>query len=240
MFIGMSVSLMSCGVPIWKPVAYFGSTMPFLVTAGSGAVGGATCSQWTDQSTGGHSLLQSDPTKRPGIITSPVSGLPALLLDGSNDYMATNAFTLAQPCALILVFRNVTYGTAGVHDIIADGNAIGTMAAASIAAKTSISSAGPGVDYVATVANGVYVVLTGIYNGASSSIRLNGSQVAAGTCGAGAPGGLTLGALAGGNRSSNIEVAAASILEMGVGGATAADLLRLERYLGQFGGVAVP
>jgi hypothetical protein len=53
---------------------------------------------------------------------------------------------------------------------------------------------------------GVYAILTGVFNGASSLFQINSNTAVTGNFGAGNPGGITIGADGGSGNNSNIQV----------------------------------
>lgn len=156
-------------------------------------------------------LTQSDGTKRPSPFTQ--SGVPFLRFNGSDDFL-TETFTLAQPAAVILAYRHHTMGSPGSHDIILEAGPDGDLACNLFEDGRPLTgiTAGPGSLTLAdrTLADGVFSIVTAIYNDAQSSIRLNGLAIAQGGTSPLALAGLTLGsALAA--RSAGIDVIACLI-----------------------------
>ena len=131
----------------------------------------------------------------------------SLLLNGSSHFMQTAAFTLNQPATVYLVGAQITWTLN--HELL-DGIG-GRMAIyqSPTSGKEALyaGSAGPSVaNDVATPPS--YSVLTSVFNGASSSISRNDGTAVTGDAGAGNPGGLTLGALAGGTANGNFQILA--------------------------------
>ena len=164
-------------------------------------------SQWSDISGNNRHLLQASAGQKPIVLPNLINGFPAIRFDGVDDYLKATAFTLNQPETMFLVFKNITYGTSGVHDIVADGNTAGSMTVGSILAASTGISAGSAIAVAQGINNGVYGVSCFRWNGASSFIRNNGVEIKTGNVGANNAGGLTLGALGNNTRATNIEVA---------------------------------
>lgn len=156
-------------------------------------------------------LTQEDPTKRPALHLQ--SAIPFLRFDGTSFLAET--FTLAQPVAVILAYRNQGLGSAGTHDIVIEcgpdseneANLVeDNRPAAYITAGPGGITGGEGD----SLRPGVFNIATAIYNNAQSSLRLNGQTIAQGTTATRGLNGLTLGsALAG--RSAAIDVIACLI-----------------------------
>ena len=144
-------------------------------TNGATAVSSTTGETWTLNSTGA----------KPAQIVKSAS----LMGDGSNHKMATAAFTLNQPFTEYIVAKQITW-TAG------DYLTSGVGGAAGITQRTGTPklglNAGSGVADNTGAALGSKVILTAVFNGASSSLAVNNGTPTTGDPGAGNPGGLSL------------------------------------------------
>lgn len=166
---------------------------------------------WRDELSGsGASLGQADTGKFPLLLQQ--SGIPFFRFDGSNDFLSEE-FTLAQPAAVILAYRHHTMGSPGSHDLILECGPDGEHACNLFEhpAQSGIT-AGPGLLTLAdrTLADGVFSIVTAIYNDTQSSIRLNGQTIAQGGTSTLGLSGLTLGSALPG-RSAGIDVIACLI-----------------------------
>lgn len=156
--------------------------------------------QWNDASGNTRHLIQGTGANQPA-----VQGDGSLLFDGTSDFMQAT-FTLNQPHTLYLLAKQISW-TAG--DLWTDGvtaagarfeqDAVGATPQLAIVAGSRLRLlAGPVLN--------TYGVLTGVFNGASSAVRLNNAAAVVGNGGANNAGGLTLGANAAGAVPSNIQV----------------------------------
>jgi hypothetical protein len=190
------------------PARELGPTAWYRASEGVTSVATAV-SQWNDISGNAHHLTQATGSKQPLVLPALINGYPAVRFDGVDDFMATANFTLNQPETIFIVYKQITLTGFGTHDVILDGKtaqrSLSTDTDDTITLINAGTGMGPGVSTY--VANGVYAYATLVFNGASSKIRANGVQIASGNAGTNNGGGLTLGALAGGTRSCNIEVA---------------------------------
>lgn len=164
-----------------------------LLTVVSGAV-----SSWGDFSGNKRPLLQATASLRPLVQTDG-----SLLFDGSNDYMAAT-FTENQPTTLYLLCRQVTW-TSG--DYISDGVTANSGAIIQTTGSPQLNlHAGSSVAGNSGLAVNTYGILTAIFNGASSSLRVNKLAPTTGDPGSGNMGGITLGADGAGANNGNIQV----------------------------------
>lgn len=173
-----------------------------------------------------HLLQGGIASTRPLLKLGIQAGLPALLFDGSNDWL-TKTFTLNQPATYFIVYASVTVGASGVNDYIFDG---GNATCRHLRNNTpqSILNAGSsifaGADNLTT-----FRCFSGIASGTSSLARLN-SHVGTGTsAGTNNPGGFTLGGQNGsGSRPTNIYFGEAFVYNVALNLQT---MIGLETYL---------
>lgn len=169
-------------------------------------------------------LTQEDGSKGPQLLDQ--SGIPFLRLDGSDDCL-TESFTLAQPHAVILAYRNQNPRTPGDHDIVFDGATLDNCLLTEDNRPWLHLAAGIGgmVKAYQYGANGVFSVVTAIYDGDHSTIRVNGQQIADEfNAGSNTRNGLTLGSTAAA-RTAAIDVIACLIPKH------LADVSLCEQYL---------
>jgi len=167
-------------------------------------------SDWGDQSGLGNHLTQGTAGNQPLFVASGLNGKPTVRFDGAGDTLKAAPFTLNQPMTLSLVYKSITVGVSAVNDHITDGNTLdscGLLSDTASGSETYTFAGGVGNLVSPVLANGVFAYVDGLINGASSSLRSNGVQVAAGNAGANNAAGFALGAGGDGTRSTNIEVA---------------------------------
>ena len=124
-----------------------------------------------------------------------------LYFDGSNDYLKAAAFALNQPETVYLVGSQISWTST---DRMIDGNVGGSMMIRQVVGSPQIGiGAGSSING-ASLAIGTNGVITGVFNGASSLLRINRGTALTGDVGAANGGGLTLGAANDGNLSANI------------------------------------
>lgn len=131
-----------------------------------------------------------------------------LYCDGSNDYLKSPAFALAQPVSIYGVLNQLTWT---INDILLDGNANGSMQLYQSVTTPSLQQySGGGGAASSGLALNTNGVVTSIVNGAASFLRINRAAAATGNPGAGTPNGFTLGAA--GNGASPANTTARSVL----------------------------
>jgi hypothetical protein len=148
---------------------------------------------WSDLSGNARHATQATAGKRPLYRTNIVNGLPIIRFDGVDDNLAATGFTLNQPSTIVAVFvqRMDPAGNKGLLDgasadysrylfVGGSGNTLGVYAGG-----TPIN--GPTL----TVGAAYYAVA--IFNGASSSVRVNGGTATSGNAGSSGASGITIG-----------------------------------------------
>lgn len=131
-----------------------------------------------DELSGSRGMLsQTQLSKWPTLETQ--SGIPFLRFDGTDDFL-TESFTLAQPHAVILAYRNQNPRNPGDHDIVFDGATLDNCLLTEDNRPWLHLAAGIGgmVKAYQYGANGVFSIVTAIYDGDHSTIRVNGQQIA--------------------------------------------------------------
>lgn len=185
---------------------------------------------WADKTANVRDVLQGTAGKIPLLKLSVINGNPALRFDLGDDFLESVAFAapLAQPNMVFIVMKHLTGAVTG-DAIILDSKATGasrevfqikngTPDAWSIWAGTTLTS----TDAIDTSVH----VFTILYNGASSYIRKDGTQIAAGNAGTNAMGSISLGY--GGAIGINSDIAACYVFDTPL---SDADRTLMESYL---------
>jgi hypothetical protein len=203
-----------------NPAAHFRYGMGITVT-------GAGVSQWNDQTANGRHLKQGTDANRPALQADG-----SILFDGLAHFLKCDAFTLAQPETVYILFRQVTW-TSG--EKVYDGNTLnaGTHFQRTAGASPELAvHAGSTVGAITDIGINTYGVTCCVFNGASSSIQGNSGAPTVGNAGAAGMGGFTLGASGASTLFGNIQVKEVIIY------ADAHDALtrtKVIRYLGRVG-----
>jgi len=159
---------------------------------------GGVVSQWDDQSGNGNHLLQATGTKQPAY-----DGSAIITFDGVDDFMKCTAFTLNQPEQVMILMNFIT---ASANKYFFDGNEGDSGECQYANPATTIAIFAGGAVSLASPSTGSYTVLTGVFNGASSSLALGNGTPATGNAGASNMSGFTIGSRATGGNPSNIAV----------------------------------
>jgi hypothetical protein len=160
---------------------------------------GGFASVWADQSGNLHSLLQAVGTNQPA-----VDGSGILTFDGVDNFMAA-AYALVQPYTVYMRVKQVTWTNT---DRFVDGVTGGARVQQS--GTTPTIGVHAGIAVVATNTNlavGAWGSICAVFNGASSSLKVDQTAKTTGDAGTNNPGGTTLAAIAGGTANfANISV----------------------------------
>lgn len=170
---------------------------------------------------------QATAAKRPTLKLAIKNGLPVVRHDGVDDYLQTPLFTLNQPKTVYVVAQKT--GTLSTNRYFLDGDLFNTAVVSSPnATDFSVYAGGIGLlNKPGTPGN--WNVIGVVFNGASSSLRLNGAAVA-GDAGALNGGRLTIGAGGDPGNSSPLAGDWGTIVEYS-GVVSGAELALLEAYL---------
>ena len=174
----------------------------------TGLEDGDPVATWPDQSGNSNDLVQATPAKKPTYQTNEINTtLPIVRFDGTDDFMISADASVTQPCTIFFVWKAITW----THlDYMFDGSNNDTTVVAQFTTTPNVLmyAGGGGLqdNALALGDHGLYVCL---YNGGSSTFRLNAGLVASGNVGADDPGGFTIGARALGYSPANIDVAEA-------------------------------
>jgi hypothetical protein len=185
-------------------------------------------SSWTDQSGQNDHLLQGTAGLQPTIISNAINGHKAFRFDGVDDFMQA-AFTLGAVRFYHIVYKPITVQAFPGHFATLDAAAAGQAlyGFSSTGTVNHFISESATLDAGAAPTAGTYIYVSTALNGASSYIRMGGSQIASGTVGSTSPSGLTVGAKSDGTAPTNIEVALIVVADTIPSGA---DLTSLEAY----------
>lgn len=171
------------------------STNAAVVTINTSGATGARIS-------GARDLYQGTAANQP-ILTTAAEG-NYLTFDGSNDYLKAAAFSLSQPETVYFVGSQVTWT---IGDYIYGSNATATdvrlrLFQFNTTPRLSNDTSGLGTNSgLALATNGI---VSAIFDGASSSTRVNRAAAIASSSTTGAAGGFTLGSAADGTAPANI------------------------------------
>lgn len=164
---------------------------------------GHAVASWADGKTSrGRHATQSTSAKRPTLVLDAQNGRPALRFDGVDDYLATASYTRSSPLSLFLVLRQQSWGNSrSICDSLSNYYAYllkqhattpGKLVACSLAALPDLPLA---VD--------CWSIVSIIFDGASSRIRVNGGTALTGDTGGEVGNGMVLGGSGGHNLGSN-------------------------------------
>lgn len=125
----------------------------------------------------------------------------SLYFDGSDDYMKAAAFSLSQPETVYFTGQQVSW--TDVDRIAEGGVSASAILQTGVSPRVGLASGAisPTTNDFTLQATGV---LTSVFNGASSSIRVGRGAITTGNPGTAAPNGFTLAAQFDGTRSANI------------------------------------
>jgi len=138
-----------------------------------------------------------------GAKLAQIVGSAQMLFDGTAGYMKA-AFTLAQPTTVYLVGKQITWVD---NRYLIDG-----LTGSRSVIRQTVSTprlglyAGAALDTVSGWAVGAAGVITAVFNGASSSLQVDGNAPLSGNAGTQSANGLTVGALPTPSNYSNIQV----------------------------------
>lgn len=168
------------------------------VTTVSGAV-----SSWGSK-VGTGNATQGSANNRPAYTTAGRNGRNVITFDGSNDFMTTSTLSISQPYTVFWAGSTVgepSPGSSPAENVyIFDGSTSSTRAIVSWNPSATTADNGrlgmfAGVDLPAAqgaTAYNAWSVVSAVFDGASSRLRANGSQVASGNAGSGGIAALVL------------------------------------------------
>jgi Pectate lyase superfamily protein len=165
----------------------------------TGVADATAISAWPDSSGNGFPLAQATGANQPTFYKTTaaklINGLPAVWFDGTDDQMQnTSVPTLVQPVTLVAVCAYTSFTDTPI--VVADLTPASEVALASTAAPL-FEAYGGAVLSAGTPTNAATYIQVGVFNGANSLLRANGTALASGNAGSnGFQGGIILGASA--------------------------------------------
>jgi hypothetical protein len=150
---------------------------------------------WPDHSGNGRDLTAFDAGAAPTYRANAVAGRAAVEFDGSSSLLKTygSTFTLPQPTTFFIAYKQLDTGAGDFVFDSRDGSAR-QLFGQNTAGKLDAYANNP-LSADATIPFSGYQVWSGTFNGSSSTLWQNGTQVAAGNAGGSGLAGLTVGAL---------------------------------------------
>lgn len=152
------------------------------ITSAAGAV-----SQWADQSGNGRHLKQATGAAQPALQADG-----SILFDGTSDFLKCDAFTLAQPETVYVLFKQITW-TLNSYIFDGDGAASGILSQRGTSPELATYAGSSVVANNSNLAVGVYGAVATVINGASSLIQVNNTTPTTGNPGVSNMGGFTIG-----------------------------------------------
>jgi hypothetical protein len=161
------------------------------ITESSGAV-----SEWRDRSGNGRNVTQATGASQPALITSSLNSLPVVRFDGSADFMDSGSFTITGQQYRLIVVRTSASAVIPIVGSTTGGQEALIFAAAGSSPANRFSMYRDTTNLQSTTTSSVAdtaYILSGNFNSTSSSLRVNGVQVASGTVGTNNTGAVRLG-----------------------------------------------
>jgi hypothetical protein len=158
---------------------------------------------WNDRSGLGRDLTAFDSGSAPTFRANAVNGLPAIEFNGSQSLMKTygSTFTIAQPDTFFIVYRSLDPNTSTRAFVFDSRNSLVRQVFGRPSAGANRMYANIDMDQVGvTYPFPSFQIWSGVFNGASSTMSANGTQVHAGNSGASAMEGFAVGGLSTGGQ----------------------------------------
>lgn len=187
-------------------------------------VTGSGVSTWADQSGNGNDLLQGTDTNRPALQADG-----SILFDGVDNFMSA-IFAHTAPVTWYGLLNPVTITSA---DRVFSGVTATVVVLETAAAAQLFCTAGAGTNAAFTA--GSYHAICAVFNGASSVFQVDGTT-ATGDPGTNDPGGIVVGAAAGGATAANIQVKEVILFAAAHDATTRGKVIN---YLARVGGLSI-
>jgi len=196
-------------------------------------VGGAV-SQWDDKSGNGYNVTQGTAANQPTSGTRTLNSLNVIDFDGSDLLVKTTSPTLSQPNVMLLVAQ--LDGTPAVNQTITDGT---TSTGRHIVRATSTGEwmLNSGSTVTGGTTDTSPHVFRALFDGASSSLHVDGSSVLAGDAGSQSLVGFAFGGVY--TVASHLDGIIAEIIVVD-GTLTAGEIADTEQYLANKWGITLP
>jgi hypothetical protein len=169
-------------------IMYDGNTKSWFISSDLTTItkdGNNYVSRWNDKLGSGRDLINAAATTY-----QPIWSSNGIQFDGSNDYMQTADFGYTQPEQIYIVMKA---GRWRLNDTIIDGLGVSNRMVLSCVASTPYTSMYAGGHVINNLTIGSFYILTLLYNGASSSYRVNAEAAVEGNAALQNGKGLSLG-----------------------------------------------
>lgn len=159
------------------------SDAPTVILSGTNVTG------WYDKALTGKNMVVD--TASPTYVTAYQNGLNAILFNGSNQALQYDMADIPQPYTRVIAFKSTNWGTGGTQIITGGPSYTGEIGKLNGNTNLVIYS-GATLTY-GSLANTTPYIVIAVFNGASSSIRVNGGTPVTGNAGASALTGVNMG-----------------------------------------------
>lgn len=181
---------------------------------------GGFVSQWADQSGLSHHLKQATATNQPALNSDG-----SVTFDGVDNNLKAETFVLAQPETAFFAGRTVTWTS---NDRVMDGNTLNSGGMIQRTATPQLGLIGSAAMGNISPTLDTDVVISAVWNGASSLIALNAGADVTGNVGTGDMSGLTLGATGAPGNFGNIRARALALYSGALSAALRARCVRFQ------------
>jgi hypothetical protein len=152
------------------------------IASGAARLDGDPITTWQDQSSTGNHVTQATSTKRPTLKLGVQNGKPVVRFDGVDDFLAKTVSYSGAALTVVWVANSTGNGPGGRGYLCGGGGSNrGIGFNPSGAPPTGLY--GNGTNLLFTSPGVAFAVYSGKINGASSTVRKNGSNIASGTVG---------------------------------------------------------
>lgn len=156
---------------------------------------------WPDESGGGHDLSAGD---APTYVANGIQGNPVVRFDGSSNYLDVVFNAISQPTTIYSVFEYKSLSSSSESPIDGADGTRHKIGSGGIEDKWNLF-AGDLLESSSSAATSAYVV-SALFNGTGSEMRVDGSEVGSGDAGSSDLGGLTVGRAPNGSEWANVDI----------------------------------